>query len=129
MNNNGQSRHRFQQVATGLLALFAFAILFIAGKLTSLPSDAPEKLASRAASMAGAQCTTALKALGVHYEKAEGEIRVVELAAHDARSLEAWAERGSLVIQSCPGYALESFCAGETCEAGSGLHIVMERRR
>lgn len=126
MYNNGQSRRRFHQIATLLLASFAFAILFIAGKLVGLPSDSPKKLANRAANMAAAQCTTALKSAGMAYVL-EGD--VVSIAESGVRPLSGWAERGSLAVQSCPGYRIKAFCAGSRCDQGEGMHLVMERRR
>lgn len=124
MKNNGQSRRRFQLTVTGFLLLLSMVILFIAGKMVSLPSESPKRLASRAAGMAAAQCTTALKVMGIHYDNTDNLVSVIESGV---RPLVGWAERGSLVIQSCPGYALKSFCAGDQCLPEPGMKIVLKR--
>ena len=123
MKSNGQSRRRFQLTVTGFLILLSMVILFIAGKMVSLPSESPKRLSSRAASMAAAQCTTALKVMGIHYDNADNLVSVSESGV---RSIAGWAERGSLVIQSCPGYALKSFCAGEACLPEPGMKVVLQ---
>ena len=109
-------------IATAML-LAALTMFFGSGLVAGTPKAATESLVKRATQLAQMQCVNALQALDVAHTRANDSIRVSEASP---RSLPSLVERASLIQQSCPGYELEAFCAGQTCLPENGLSFTLK---
>lgn len=109
-------------IATAML-LMSMVLLFSASWVAGAPKSAEETLLVRAAEVAQLQCVQSLQSYGVPFSRGDGAR--LEIAETTLRPLSALMERASLVQKSCPGYELESLCAGESCTPAPGLHFTL----
>lgn len=106
----------------GGLTLASLVMLFTAGHLMVSPGVDSQSLRTQAVKVTSEQCTTTLKAIGVPHTVDADIVHVNEASVRELPSL---MERSSLVLQSCPGYQLTQFCAGEGCLPERGLQLSM----
>ena len=80
-----------------------------------------ELLATVSAVIHGRQ--TILPKLGATFSAKDSAIEIREPSARDLASL---VERSSLMLQSCPGFEIKDFCAGEGCLPERGLMLTLQ---
>lgn len=116
-----ESIRKIDYVLGTALLVGSLLALFTAGKLLTSPRM-ESAAATKVLQVSAAQCTKSLTAAGIAHSTHDGKVVIKEPSE---RALPSLVERGSLAVQSCPGYELTSFCAGEQCLPGAGLSAVL----
>lgn len=116
---HSQTIRQLDYIVGGAFLLGSLIALFAAGKILTTPHSA-DLAQAQALEVSAKQCLNVLEAAGIAHTAQKG---VVSIAEPSTRALPSLVERASLAVQSCPGYEVTSFCAGEGCLPETGLKL------
>lgn len=111
--------------ASGALLTASVVLLFSIGRIAGSPVLAQAVVQAQAVTIAAGQCQTILPKLGATFSAKDSAIEIREPSARDLASL---VERSSLMLQSCPGFEIKDFCAGEGCLPERGLMLTLQMK-